>query len=160
MENQIASEIFSENMAETIRVVESNKTLTHLSSASFSFPSGQSPLAVAYISPHLNFEDIVRRLNEMAGKTRVIAVMTAGELCNCSDNALYRNASGSWESFTVQIFPPDLIGDVSVHKVGLYNEDIRSGAPNKSRNQRIERIAQDLQRIHVPFSIRPRRSLP
>ncbi|SFP15698.1 FIST C domain-containing protein [Cohaesibacter marisflavi] len=155
MENQIASEILSEAVVETIRVIESNKSLSHLSSASFSFPTGQSPLAVAYISPHLNFEDIVRRLNEMAGKTRVIAVMTAGELCNCSDNALYRNASGSWESLTVQIFPPDLIGDVSVHKVSLHNEDIRAGSPNKSRDQRIARIAQDLGRINVPFSIRP-----
>ena len=144
-----------ESFVEQIRVVESNGSLSHLTSESFAFSSGQASLAVAYISPHLNFDETVRRLNGIAGKTRVICVMTAGELCNCSDKALYRKASGSWDTLTLQIFPPDLIGEVSIHKVALHNEDIRSGKPSKSRDQRISRIAQDLGRIHVPFSIKP-----
>ena len=139
-----------------IRVIESNSSLSKLSSESFAFQAGEAPLAIAYISPHMDFEAVVRRLNDMSGKTRVIGVMTAGELCNCSDNALYRNASGRWDTLTLQIFPPDLIGEVSVHKVSLHNEDIRSGKPDKSRDRRIESIVQDLKRINVPFAIRPK----
>ncbi len=151
----IPSEDMLVDTAEFVRVVETNRSLSKLNADSFRFPAGQAPLAIAYISPHLDFDAIVRRLNEMAGGTRLIGVMTAGELCNCSDGALYRNASGAWDSLTIQIFPPDLLAEVSVHKVALQNEDIRSGKSSKSRAQRINAIAQDLGRIRVPFSIRP-----
>ncbi len=153
--NKIDSQELHQKSSEMIRVIESDGGLAKISAEAFVFEGRPASLAIAYISPHLDFDAVVRRLNDLAGRTKLISVMTAGELCNCSDRSLYRNASGAWNTLTIQIFPPDLLADVSVHKVHLHNEDIRSGKTNQSREQRIARITQDLKRINVPFSIRP-----
>ncbi|WP_316859086.1 methyl-accepting chemotaxis protein [uncultured Cohaesibacter sp.] len=148
------AKIEEKTVVEQIRVKELSG-IQEISETDFQFATGQAPLAVAYISPNLDFDTTVRKLEAMSGKTRVISVMTAGELCNAAGGELYRKASGDWKTLTLQIFPPDLVDQVSVHKVALHNEDIKSGAPSKSREARIEAIARDASRINVPFALRP-----
>ena len=152
----VAAEVVSEAprpVAETVRVVETDDRLTGIDRSSFAFPSGEANLAIAYVSPHVDFAALTTRLVGLAGRTRVIAVSTAGELCSAS-GALYRPTGDRWSSVTLQVFPPDLVEAVSVHAVPLHNEDIRKGAPDRSRDQRVEAIARSLASVRPEFRIR------
>ncbi|WP_114011791.1 methyl-accepting chemotaxis protein [Cohaesibacter intestini] len=149
------TEVPFEDKVNTLRIKESTGDLSGLTKEDFLFDGQQAKLATAFISPHLDFDATVRKLNALCGTTKLICVTTAGELCNCSDRQLYRDASGNWKTLTLQIFPPDLIGDVSIHTVALHNDDIRSGKPTRKRSDRINAIAKDVERLKVPFTIRP-----
>ncbi len=138
---------------ETIRVKESDDTLRGLLAEDFSWNGEPAVLAVAYISPHVDFAQTTARLKALAGTTVVIAVSTAGELGNQAAGGLYRQTGASWSSLTVQIFPPDLFDGVSVHSVSLRNEDIRAGKPKLSRDERVANIAQSLVAVRPAFEI-------
>ena len=65
-----------------LRVKESDASLRGLSSDDFSYGDRPAALALAYVSPHVDFAQVTARLKTMAGATRVVAVSTAGELCS------------------------------------------------------------------------------
>ena len=136
-----------------IRVIESREDLSAISSDTFMFDSGRSHFAVAYLSSHLNFQHIAKKLEHLAGTTKIVCVMTAGELCNCSGNQLYRDTSEAARSLVLQVFPPDLIDQVSIQAVPLHNEDLLSGQVKKSNEDRVDQIAREMNRITLPFAI-------
>jgi hypothetical protein len=140
-----------------LRVKETDASLRGLSSEDFLYGGRPASLALAYVSPHLDFADVAARLKSMAGATRIIAASTAGELCSTAGGSLYRATGATWSSLTVQIFPPDLFSAVSVHAVPLHNDDIRSGAPCLSREARVGRIAGALSSLRLPFEVEPDR---
>ena len=136
----------------SIQVFESDDQLRGLSPQCFA-PAGEpAALACAFISPHLDFRRVCQSLKSMAGATPLLAVSTAGELCNAS-GALYKNASGSWSTVVVQVFPADLLQQISIHSIPLHNEDIRKGAPSLGYESRIEQIAQNLRSLRAPFPV-------
>jgi hypothetical protein len=139
-----------------IRVKESGDSLAGLSAEDFSFSGRPAALVLAYISPHVDFAHVAARLKALAGSPPVIAVSTAGELCSASAG-LYRPTGDRWASLTVQIFPPDLIEAVSIHRVGLHNQDIAEGKPKLSRDARIGAIAAELGRVTPSFPIEAER---
>jgi hypothetical protein len=139
--------------AHSIRVLETDDRLGNISSEDFAFDGAQSPLAVAYVSPHSDFSRVTSALQRMAGTTPVIAVSTAGELCSASSGSLYKPTGTSWSSVVVQVFPPDLFEAVSIHGTPLHNEDIRKGAPSMTHEARIDAIARSLSSIRTPFAI-------
>ncbi|MBW8855800.1 MAG: histidine kinase, partial [Bradyrhizobium sp.] len=138
-----------------IRVVESNDQLAGLSEADFHAGDAQAPLALAFISPHVDFRATAEKLRRLAGATPVFAVTTAGELCSSGGGGdrLYKPTGNAWSSVVVQIFSADLLDAVSIHKVPLHNQDIRSGAAAVDREARINEITRSLGQVVPKFSI-------
>ncbi|CCE07965.1 conserved hypothetical protein [Bradyrhizobium sp. STM 3843] len=139
--------------ASQIRVIESDDRLGNVSPQDFSFDGDQSPLAFAFISPHVDFSRVVASLQRVAGRTPIIAVSTAGELCSAQGGSLYKPTGERWSSVVVQIFPADLLKAVSIHSVPLHNDDIRKGAPSVAHDARIDAIARSLSTVRTPFPI-------
>ncbi|MBR0701151.1 FIST C-terminal domain-containing protein [Bradyrhizobium diazoefficiens] len=133
-----------------IRVLESDDRLQNISESDFVVAGARAPLALAFISPHCDFARVVSSLQRLAGSTPVIAISTAGELCSASQS-LYKATGASWSSVVVQVFPADLFQSISIHSVGLHNEDIRKGTPSKAHDARIDAIARELGTIRTPF---------
>lgn len=138
--------------ADTIRVMESDERLGKISASDFTFAGVQSPLAMAFISPHLDFARVATALQRIAGSTPIVAVSTAGELCS-SSGSLYKPTGTSWSSVVIQIFPADLFKSISIHSVPLHNDDIRKGQPSVAREARIDAITRSLSSISTPFTI-------
>jgi hypothetical protein len=138
-----------------IRVFESDEKLAGLSETDFQAGTAQAPLALAFISPHVDFRGAVDRLRRLAGATPVIAVTTAGELCSSGGGGdrLYKPTGNAWSSVVVQIFSADLLEAVSIHKVPLHNQDIRSGAAAVDRETRINEITRSLGQVAPKFPI-------
>jgi len=128
-----------------MRVKTSDASLAGLSAEDFTYSGRPAAMALAFISPHVDFEQTAARLKAMAGSTPLIAASTAGELCS-NASGLYRPTGDRWSSLTVQIFSPDLIEAISVHRVAL-----RKG--EGARAARVEKIAADLARVAPPFQI-------
>lgn len=136
-----------------IRVVETDSRLGNVSSADFLFGTTGASLALAFISPHVNFSQTVTALKRHAGNCPVIAVSTAGELGCKVGGELYKPTGSSWSTVVLQIFPADLIAKVDVHSIPLHNQDIRNGKPSLSQNERVDLIARSLQTINVTFPL-------
>ena len=136
-----------------IRVVDSDDRLSNIAADDFNFGGVQSPLALAFISPHVDFSRVTSALQRVAGATPVIAVSTAGELCGASSGPLYKPTGNGWSSVIIEIFPADLFATISIHGVPLHNEDIRKGDPSKSHETRIDAIARSLSQVMPPFAI-------
>ncbi len=113
-------------------------------------------LALVYISPYVAFDAAVQRLAALAGDTPLLAVSTAGELCEAarSPGGLYRPATEGRQSLVLQTFSPSLIEAVSLHAVPLHNEDIRGAAPAIGRSERVERIRRSLDGVTPPFALK------
>ena len=136
-----------------IRVMQSNSALSGLTEASFRFDGKMAKLAMAYISPHIDFASVSRSLSQLAANVQIVAVSTAGELCSQGGDQLYLSAAGSWDSVVVQIFSPELFEHVSIHSIPLHCEDIRSGNPTLNHDDRVARIAQSLSAIRPAFRL-------
>jgi len=140
------SAAFSDAVAPAMapRVKACDASLTGLSADDFTFDGRPAALALAFISPHVDFAHVAARLKTLSGSAPLLAVSTAGELCSDGD-PLYRPTGERWSSLTLQIFPPDMFEAVSVHKVALHKDG--------ARDKRVERIAADLARINPPFRV-------
>jgi len=143
-----------------VRIVETDGSLAGLGVDAFLFAGQPSPLAIAFVSPHLDFRAITAALQRLGGVTSVLAVSTAGELCGSgAADPLYKPTGDNWSTVVVQIFSPDLLAAVSIQTIPLHNDDIRQGAPSLSRDERVERIAQSLASAVPGFRLDARNSL-
>lgn len=118
-------------------------------------------LAIAFVSPHLDFGAVCRHLQSAAGAVPFVAMTTAGELCQTAagENQLYCPAPASWDTVVLQVFSDQLFSAISTHTVPLFCEDIRSGTIRLSHNERVEKIRNELNRITLPFSVDARDTL-
>ncbi|MCE1237138.1 MAG: methyl-accepting chemotaxis protein [Hyphomicrobiales bacterium] len=139
--------------AQPVRVLETDDRFVGVDASTFLFDGAAAELAVAYVSPHLDFAAIARRLSGLAGRTKLIAVSTAGELCTVGSGPLYRPTGDRWSTITLQVFPPDLVDAVSVHAVPLHNDDIRRGTPNRTREERVSRIVSSLGAVRPTMNV-------
>jgi hypothetical protein len=140
--------------ANPITVVRTDAALRGLSAENFCVGHRTAPLAIAYVSPHVDFSKVTAALSSLAGGTTVVAVSTAGELCSCGpDDDLYHPAVGRWDDVVVQIFPADLLADVCICSVPLPNDDIRRGAPTFDHEARIVHMIDALLGALPPFRI-------
>jgi PAS domain S-box-containing protein len=143
-----------------VRIIETDGGLAELNAEAFIFSRRPSPLAIAFISPHLDFVAITETLRRLGGATPVLAISTAGELCSTGAPAsLYKPTGDNWSTVVVQIFSPDLLASVSIYAIPLHNDDIRRGSPTMSREERVDRIAQSLASAVPPFRLDARDSL-
>lgn len=140
----------------SMRVIETSSAFECLSPADFIFDGRPSPLAIAYVSPHVDFAAVTATLKNMGNGTPVLAVTTAGELCADakSGKSIYKDAEGEWTRVVVQIFPPDLLLAASLHTVPLHNDDIRRGVAQRLKPEaRVRLIEESLNKIVLPFTI-------
>lgn len=109
-------------------------------------------LVLAFISPHCNFSSVNQKLKQaMPWAEHIIAVMTAGELGG--GKQLYHDTPSSWDSIVIHAFSKAIIAELSIHTVPLFSDDIRRGQVTLTPKQRVEKIANELKRIDVPFDI-------
>ncbi|XOB62420.1 methyl-accepting chemotaxis protein [Campylobacterota bacterium DY0563] len=117
----------------------------------------KAPIFVlGYISPHLNFNTISQKIKSLfPSSTKVILLTTAGELCtfdiNQKRDLLYNDASSTWNNIVLQSFSSEIIESVEIISVPLFSEDLNSS--NMSHFQRVDRIAQELNRININTKI-------
>jgi PAS domain S-box-containing protein len=137
-----------------VRIVETDGLLGDLADDAFVFLGRRSPLAIAFVSPHLDFSVTVEKLQRIGGATPVLAMSTAGELCSTGVfNSLYKPTGSDWFTVVIQIFSPDLLVSADIHAVPLHNADIRRGDPRLSRDERVGLIAQSLGSVVPAFRL-------
>nr|WP_052074459.1 methyl-accepting chemotaxis protein [Shewanella mangrovi] len=113
---------------------------------------GGTALVIAYISPHCDFANVSRKLKQaMPYAEQLISIMTAGELGG--GHQLYHDTPTSWDGIVLHAFSKHIISHMSVHSVPLYSDDIKAGKASLSPKQRIEKIANELNKLQVPFDI-------
>ncbi|EPY02361.1 Sensor protein [Magnetospirillum fulvum MGU-K5] len=147
-----------------MRVLPTDSTLSGLGQDNLLFDGRPAALVLAYVSPHVDFDGVVRSLRRLTGPTvPLVAVSTAGELCACGDGKesgpFYRPTGPSWSGIVVQAFSPDLLKEVCIRSVPLPNADIRRGEAPVTREDRINRIVTALGSAIPPFRLDPRDSL-
>ena len=120
-------------------------------SASVSGPNQAPALVLAYVSPHVDFEACMTRVQQaLPTQTQLVGVMTAGELSSCGAS-MYHSADGQWDNLILQAFDASLFERVDVRAVAMHSE--LTGQPGYNRNQHIDRIAADLSRIDLPYRV-------
>ncbi|QEP33273.1 methyl-accepting chemotaxis protein [Malaciobacter pacificus] len=112
-------------------------------------------LVLGFISPHISFDSVARRIKSMfPSDTKVILTTTAGELCTFNldekRDSLYLDASSTWNNIILQSFSSDMIEDVEILTIPLFSENITQ--QTISHNERIKKIKNEIDRINVPFS--------
>ncbi len=132
-------------LAQSVRVIVAPGGV--VPSASFDFSSGRAPLAVALVSPDLDFAATAARLARQAAPTLVVAVPTAGELAASGPGEpLYRTRVQDQPNVVLQVFPPDLIAEAAVRAVPL-------GDPHRPRAVRIAGVREEVEALSLPFAI-------
>ena len=113
-------------------------------------------LVLGFISPHINFENVSRKIKSLFSKdVKVVLTTTAGELCTFNleqkrDN-LYNDASSTWENIVLQAFSDEIIDQVEILTIPLHSENITT--QTISHKQRIEKIKNEIDRQKIPFKI-------
>jgi hypothetical protein len=111
-------------------------------------------LVLGYVNPMVNLDQVARTVSAVFPGAKVVLTTTAGELCsNSATDELYLPANGKWDSMVFQTFDQRILRDVHVASVALGCEDIKSGLPNVSREERVRRIMDNVSRAHPVFSM-------
>ncbi|MDA0149347.1 methyl-accepting chemotaxis protein [Vibrio sp. LaRot3] len=106
---------------------------------------GEANFVIAYISPHLPFDQISRSLkSHLASVEHLVTIQTAGEL---GGSRFYQPADGMWDNIVLHAFSKQMFADVDVHTVALHCDDIKSGSPRLTPEQRIEAISSELRKV-------------
>jgi|GEM_PF-965961 len=126
-----------------------------LQSKESAFPDQDALFSIAYISPYTDFESAVGIIRDSLGNRPMVAVTTAGELCEMNEVAerLYKNAGDNRQTAVIQSLHRDLISDVGIYAIPLHNEDIRGKASPISRAERLARIKASLSAVTPHFPI-------
>ncbi len=121
--------------------------------SSLSFYNSSTSLVIAFISPHLDFDKTIHELKKsIPFCSNIIGIMTAGEISSC-DGGLYHQANASWDNIVIQSYSADVFKEVHIATIPLHCEDIRSGKVKLSRQERVEKLEQELARVTPPFDI-------
>lgn len=136
-----------------VRSILTDDFLGNVSRDDFLFDGQEASLVIAFVSPNVNFGDVVSKINRLAGTSKVIATTTAGELCTNEGNTVYCDTPDQWRSVVLQIFSPQLLQSVEVFSVPLSCEDLRSGQSDMSRDARVEKITASLRQVNPSFKL-------
>ncbi|MBJ7550625.1 methyl-accepting chemotaxis protein [Marinomonas ostreistagni] len=119
--------------------------------APLAFKGAKTQLILAFISPHVDFESTVKKIQSATPFcSNIIGVMTAGELNSCKSN-FYQAADNTWDNIVLQSFSDQLFADVSIQTIPLHCEDLRSGNIKLSKEQRIKAIQGEFGKVKLPF---------
>lgn len=133
-----------------------NTNLNDLVLNELCFDKSSPKLVLGFISPHISFHEISSKIRDFfPSSTKVVLSTTAGELCTFNLNekrdALYHDASSSWNNIVLQSFSEKIIDKVDVLTVPLFSEDITSQMI--THKERIDKIKSEIDRLNIPFKI-------
>jgi methyl-accepting chemotaxis protein len=144
---------------DVVRQAVTNEQLDGIDPKLFRFAGRSSPLALAFISPNVDFAEVSRKLSTLAGGTPIIAMTTAGELCSQPDGRVYLDTPNDWRTIVVQVFSPALIERAEIFSVPLHCQDIRGKSTIAlEHEERVDRITTELARVTPSFRLDARDS--
>jgi hypothetical protein len=134
-----------------VKVIQSKDIhATHLQD--LEFESCATQLVLAFISPHLPFEQISRQLKKaMPYAKHVVSLMSAGELGG--KKGLYHPTPEQWDNIVIQSFSEYMIKDITVAKIPLHCADIKDGQIKLNQENRLQTIQNELKQIRPDFPI-------
>jgi hypothetical protein len=141
---------------EFIRILDTNDTNLHDELDGLFFDTVAPKLVLGFVSPHLNFDVISRKIkSSFPSDTKVILTTTAGELCTFNldekRDSLYHEANSSWQNIVLQSFSEKIIDKIEILTIPLFSENITS--QTISHQERISKIKNEILRLNIPFKI-------
>lgn len=120
------------------------------------FKDNAPKLVLGFISPHINFESISKKIKSLLpSSTKLVLTTTAGELCTFNldkkRDYLYNDASTTWKNIVLQSFSDEIIDKVEILTVPLFSENITN--QNITHKERIKKISDEISKLHIPFKI-------
>ena len=106
----------------------------------------------AYVSPHLDIDQVARTVTRRFPGVAITLCSTAGELCS-AESGLYCGTGEQWDRVVLQCFDASLISQACVVAVPLGCEDIRRGSVEVTVKERVARIARNIQALQVGMEI-------
>ncbi|MGE4526773.1 MAG: FIST N-terminal domain-containing protein [Rhodospirillaceae bacterium] len=150
----------SAHTADAVRVFADDGGLASIDASAFRFGDRPAALALAFVSPFLDFAEVAARLAALAGETPLVALTTAGELVAATPaDPLYREADETHPVVAVQVFSPELFSAVAVRTLDLQSADLRGPGPALAHEARVAALSRGLAEIAVPFAIDARDTL-
>jgi len=141
----------NETSIKTLQIRASEISLQNLSS--LDSKEQKTQLIVAFISPHLNFEQTVKSIqNATPFCSKVVAMMTAGEL-NSQKTDFYQTTDGNWDTVVLQSFNDSIFSDIEIKTIPLHCEDLKQGQTTKSKIERIKAIQNEIEKVSLNMSI-------
>ncbi len=117
------------------------------------FPENKTKFIVGYISPHVDFATYAKKIRDyFSSDIKVILSSSAGELCNINpgqNSNIYLEADDTWDTTVLQSFSSEMIKDVTLHTVGLHNEDIIKKEIVKTPSQRVALIEEEIKKLQL-----------
>lgn len=142
-----------------VRSLLTDDTFSGVTQADFRFGGAGAALVFAFVSPHVDFGSVMRKLQQLAGPdTKVVGTTTAGELCSQGPEPAYCEAKETWRSVVLQVFAPGMFEKIEIVSVPLFCEDLRGKGRVIDRETRIAKIASALASVRLPFQLDARDS--
>ncbi len=104
-----ATAVQEEHAAPPVRTIRTDDSLSGLAAADLLINGSVPRLVLAYVSPNVDFQTVMSRLQRLAEGAMVIGTTTAGELCAEAGEGVYCSASGNWRSVVLQVFGGALV---------------------------------------------------
>ena len=114
-------------------------------------------LVLGYVSPDVDLDNLCQKLKQKCSAP-LLLTSTAGEL-NSQADSLYISDSSRRQNVVLQIFSGELIDTVSTHTIKLPADDIKSGKPSLSPEQRRQKITQQLKSVNPSIALNARDTL-
>ena len=112
----------------------------------------------AYVSPHVDFEQVARVLATRFPGVPMMVCSTAGELF-ASPDGVYCPTGNRWDRIVVLCFDSSVIEKAEVVAVSLGCEDLRRGSVDISLDSRVDRISKAIAGVKVNMDIDSRNTL-
>ncbi|WP_374629795.1 methyl-accepting chemotaxis protein [Pannonibacter indicus] len=151
-----ATAVQEEHAAPPVRTIRTDDSLSGLAAADLHINGSAPRLVLAYVSPNVDFQTVMSRLQRLTEGAMVIGTTTAGELCAEAGEGVYCSASGNWRSVVLQVFGGALVEKAEVFAVPLHSEDLRGGQRPMDRENRIQRIMSGLESVRPSFPLEAR----
>ncbi|ADZ92267.1 chemotaxis protein [Marinomonas mediterranea] len=118
-----------------------------------SFKNAKTQLILVFVSPHVDFQRTMEQIQRATPFCKnVIGLMSSGEL-NSQQSCLYQSTGDHWETIVLQSFSDALIKSVDIKTIPLHCEDLKLGTPKLSKNERIERLKSEIEKLSVAFPV-------
>ena len=113
---------------------------------------------VGFVSPHVDIDGVAAIIKRAFPSVPMMLSSTAGELCS-SPGGLYCSTGQSWDRVVLQCFDSSLLAGVRLAAVPLGSEDLRQGGVAAPIDERVSRIARNIEGVAIDMEIDHRDTL-
>lgn len=107
---------------------------------------------VAYVSPHVDIDQVARQLASRFPGAPTMLCSTAGEL-HADGGKLYCQTGSRWDRVVVQCFDASVIAQAEIVSLPLGCEDLRRGGVESNLKDRIDRLSRSIANLKVSMNI-------